>query len=78
MSTSDVPDPPDESYRHRETVRLPRSTAAAIQRLVDEGEYPNRSAVIRAGVRLLIDRESDDSVDSEATAGSAGDRDRSR
>lgn len=71
MSTSDVPDPPDESCRHRETVRLPRSTAAAIQRLVDEGEYPNRSAVIRAGVRLLVDHES---ADSDAAADSAGDR----
>lgn len=58
MSTPGVPDAPDESCRHRETVRLPASTAEAIRRLVEEGEYPNRSAAIRAGVRLLIDHES--------------------
>lgn len=58
MSTPGVPDAPDESCRHRETVRLPASTAKEIRRLVEEGEYPNRSAAIRAGVRLLIDHES--------------------
>lgn len=58
MSMSEVPDAPDESCRHRETVRLPPSTASEIQRLVEEGHYPNRSAAIRAGVRLLIDHES--------------------
>jgi Arc/MetJ-type ribon-helix-helix transcriptional regulator len=58
MSTPGVPDAPDESCRHRETVRLPASTAKEVRRLVEEGEYPNRSAAIRAGVRLLIDHES--------------------
>jgi Arc/MetJ-type ribon-helix-helix transcriptional regulator len=60
MSMSGVPDAPDESCRHRETVRLPPSTAREIQRLVEEGSYPNRSAAIRAGVRLLIEHESGD------------------
>ncbi|MFC5366053.1 ribbon-helix-helix domain-containing protein [Salinirubrum litoreum] len=58
MSLSGIPDAPDESCRDRETVRLPRSTSKEIQRLVEEGRYPNRSAAIRAGVRLLIDHES--------------------
>lgn len=58
MSLSGIPDAPDESCRDRETVRLPRSTSKAIQRLVDEGRYPNRSAAIRVGVRLLVDYES--------------------
>jgi Arc/MetJ-type ribon-helix-helix transcriptional regulator len=39
-------------------VRLPPSTAKEIERLVDEGRYPNRSTAIRAGVRLLIEHES--------------------
>jgi Arc/MetJ-type ribon-helix-helix transcriptional regulator len=73
MSTSGVPDAPDESCRHRETVRLPRSTAHEIQRLVDEGAYPNRSAAIRAGVRLLIRHESSDAIDpASATADETG------
>jgi Arc/MetJ-type ribon-helix-helix transcriptional regulator len=58
MSLTGIPDAPDESCRDRETVRLPRSTSEEIQRLVEEGRYPNRSAAIRAGVRLLIDHES--------------------
>lgn len=54
MTRAAIPDPPDEACRDRETVRLPRSTSHEIQELVDEGKYPNRSAVIRAGARLLI------------------------
>jgi Arc/MetJ-type ribon-helix-helix transcriptional regulator len=78
MSLSGIPDAPDESCRDRETVRLPRSTSKEIQRLVDEGRYPNRSAAIRAGVRLLIEHESADCEevsDSDGSAASGGSAD---
>lgn len=60
MTRSAIPDPRDESLRDRETVRLPRSTSDEIDELVDEGRYPNRSAFIRAGARLLLECERED------------------
>ena len=60
MTRSAIPDPRDESLRDRETVRLPRSTTEDIDELVDEGKYPNRSAFLRAGARLLIACERED------------------
>jgi Arc/MetJ-type ribon-helix-helix transcriptional regulator len=60
MTRSAIPDPRDESLRDRETVRLPRSTTEDIDKLVDEGKYPNRSAFLRAGARLLIACERED------------------
>lgn len=60
MTRSAIPDPRDEACRERETVRLPRSMSDEIDDLVDEGRYPNRSAVIRAGARLLIKCERED------------------
>lgn len=41
-------------------MRLPRSTSDEIDDLVDEGRYPNRSAFIRAGARLLLKCERED------------------
>lgn len=49
-----VPPSVDESCRHRETVRFPPTTSRDLQTLVDDGTYPNRSAAVRAGVRLLV------------------------
>lgn len=60
MTRSAIPDPRDEPCRDRETVRLPRSTSDEIDELVDEGRYPNRSAFIRAGARLLLKCERED------------------
>lgn len=60
MTRAAIPDPRDEACRDRETVRLPRSTTEDIDDLVDEGKYPNRSAFIRAGARLLIKCERED------------------
>ena len=60
MTRAAIPDPRDEPLRDRETVRLPRSTTEDIDELVDEGKYPNRSAFVRAGARLLIQCERED------------------
>ena len=60
MTRSAIPDPRNESLRDRETVRLPRSTSEDIDELVDKGKYPNRSAFLRAGARLLIECERED------------------
>lgn len=41
----------------RVTLRLPAADLDAIEALVDDGEYPNRSAAIRAGVATVLDKE---------------------
>lgn len=63
----DVPPPPNESCRDRETVRLPRTTSRALQDLVDDGTYPNRAAAIRAGIRALVAAETDGAWPPEST-----------
>lgn len=38
----------------RVTLRIPEQQVRAIEALVDEGEFPNRSEAIRAAVRTMV------------------------
>jgi Arc/MetJ-type ribon-helix-helix transcriptional regulator len=38
----------------RVTLRIPEQQVEAIEALVDDGEYPNRSEAIRAAVRSMV------------------------
>ena len=44
----------------RATVRLSKAQFNALEELVDDGRYPNRSEVIRAAVRELLAAELED------------------
>lgn len=39
----------------RVTVRIDKDDLKAIEGLVEDGEYPNRSEAVRAGVRELLE-----------------------
>lgn len=41
----------------RVTLRIPEQHIEEVEQLAEEGEYPNRSEAIRAGVRLLLEHE---------------------
>ncbi|MDY7083239.1 MAG: ribbon-helix-helix domain-containing protein [Halobacteria archaeon] len=38
----------------RVTLRIPEQQVRAIEALVDEGEFPNRSEAIRSAVRTMV------------------------
>ncbi|MFP4632707.1 MAG: ribbon-helix-helix domain-containing protein [Halobacteriales archaeon] len=38
----------------RVTLRIPEQQVSAVEALVDEGEFPNRSEAIRAAVRTMV------------------------
>ncbi|MFB6284372.1 MAG: ribbon-helix-helix domain-containing protein [Halobacteria archaeon] len=38
----------------RVTLRIPEQQVKAVEALVDEGEYPNRSEAIRAAIRAKV------------------------
>lgn len=42
----------------RITFRAPKATVEEIERLVEQGEYPNRSEVIRAATREFLENKS--------------------
>lgn len=42
------------------TVRLPREQLAAVEALVDAGEYPNTSEAIRAAIEAMLQERRDD------------------
>lgn len=46
----------------RVTLRVPEDQLASLERLVENGEYPNRSEAIRTAMRELVRRESEDTV----------------
>lgn len=41
----------------RVTLRIPEQQIEAVERLVETGQYPNRSEAIRSAVRNLVDEE---------------------
>jgi Arc/MetJ-type ribon-helix-helix transcriptional regulator len=43
----------------RVTLRIPKQQIEEVERMVETGEYPNRSEAIRAAVRDMINEESD-------------------
>jgi len=43
----------------RVTLRIPKQQVEEVERMVETGEYPNRSEAIRAAVRDMINEESD-------------------
>lgn len=50
-------------------VRLPIEELAALDDLVDEGIYPNRTAAVRAGVRAIADLEKRRRIDAAIVDG---------
>lgn len=45
---------PENPEMDRITVRIPRPQVKDLERRVDDGEFPNRSEAVRAGVRELL------------------------
>ncbi len=43
----------------RVTLRIPKQQIEQVERMVESGQYPNRSEAIRAAVRDMIDEEAD-------------------
>jgi Arc/MetJ-type ribon-helix-helix transcriptional regulator len=43
----------------RVTLRFPKEQVEDVERLVDDGTFPNRSEAIRAAVREMLDEEDD-------------------
>jgi Arc/MetJ-type ribon-helix-helix transcriptional regulator len=43
----------------RVTLRIPKQQIEEVERMVETGEYPNRSEAIRAAVRDMINEEGD-------------------
>jgi len=43
----------------RVTLRIPEQQIEEVERLVDSGEFPNRSEAIRSAVREMINEQSD-------------------
>lgn len=41
----------------RVTLRIPKKQIERVERMVENGEYPNRSEAIRASVRQMLKRE---------------------
>ncbi|MFC6836825.1 ribbon-helix-helix domain-containing protein [Halomarina ordinaria] len=44
----------------RVTLRIPKQQIEEVERMVETGEYPNRSEAIRAAVRDMINEENAD------------------
>ena len=47
----------------RVTLRIPKQQIDEVERMVESGEYPNRSEAIRAAVRDMLNEQDDDSRD---------------
>ncbi len=43
----------------RVTLRIPKQQIEQVERMVESGQYPNRSEAIRAAVRDMIEEEAD-------------------
>jgi Arc/MetJ-type ribon-helix-helix transcriptional regulator len=43
----------------RVTLRIPKQQVEEVERMVDTGEFPNRSEAIRSAVREMINEQSD-------------------
>ncbi|AGB37672.1 ribbon-helix-helix domain-containing protein [Natronococcus occultus] len=43
----------------RVTLRIPKQQIEEVERLVDSGEFPNRSEAIRSAVREMVNEQSD-------------------
>jgi Arc/MetJ-type ribon-helix-helix transcriptional regulator len=44
----------------RVTLRIPKQQIEEVERMVETGEYPNRSEAIRAAVRDMLNEQDDD------------------
>jgi Arc/MetJ-type ribon-helix-helix transcriptional regulator len=44
----------------RVTLRIPKQQIEEVERMVDTGQYPNRSEAIRSAVREMINEQADD------------------
>ncbi|MEZ3142597.1 ribbon-helix-helix domain-containing protein [Halobaculum sp. MBLA0143] len=47
----------------RVTLRIPKQQIDEVERMVESGEYPNRSEAIRAAVRDMLNEQDDDNRD---------------
>jgi antitoxin ParD1/3/4 len=45
----------------RVTLRIPKQQIEEVERMVETGEYPNRSEAIRAAVRDMLNEQDDES-----------------
>ena len=47
----------------RVTLRIPKQQIEEVERMVDTGEFPNRSEAIRSAVREMINEQETDATD---------------
>lgn len=53
----------------RVTLRIPKQQIDEVERLVDSGEFPNRSEAIRSAVREMINEQNDGHRDQTSKRG---------
>ena len=51
----------------RVTLRIPKQQIEEVERMVEMGEFPNRSEAIRAAVRTMLNEQSDATSDATAS-----------
>jgi len=54
-----------ESNMERVTLRIPKAQIEDVERMVDSGEFPNRSEAIRSAVRDMLNEQLDDGRERE-------------